>query len=145
MKKYTIPAIITCPHCGSKKVLRSYCKMVTCDYCNSPLPFDGFKYQEFNPTSRMRIKGEMECPNCRSKHMLLSSNGKQWACIDCGYRIKHSELVKTVFWFCDNCDTFLNVQSGFNVDSGRWKCTNCGYDNDVTEDNILLIENVYHE
>lgn len=31
----------------------------------------------------------------------------------------------------------MNDQPGFTTDSGRWCCRNCGYDNDVTDDNII--------
>ena len=40
-------------------------------------------------------------------------------------------------WYCDNCDAHLNNQAGFTTDNGTWTCTKCGYDNDVSEDNIL--------
>ena len=40
-------------------------------------------------------------------------------------------------WYCDNCDAHLNNQSGFTAALGSWKCSECGYVNDVTEDNIL--------
>ena len=36
-----------------------------------------------------------------------------------------------------DCDAHLNKQSGFNTYSGSWICEECGYDNDVSEDNIL--------
>ena len=45
-----------------------------------------------------------------------------------------------VDWYCDECDAYLNNQIGFNTSSGRWTCTNCGCENDVTEDNILSDE-----
>lgn len=40
-------------------------------------------------------------------------------------------------WYCDSCGAFLNSQSGFTVSSGIWTCEECGYENDVTEDNIV--------
>ena len=42
-----------------------------------------------------------------------------------------------VTWYCDGCDAELNRQSGFSTESGTWVCEECGYENDVTEDNIL--------
>lgn len=41
---------------------------------------------------------------------------------------------ESVFWFCDNCDTFLNMQQGFTTRNQHWKCTKCGFDNDVKYD-----------
>lgn len=40
-------------------------------------------------------------------------------------------------WYCDNCDAHLNKQTGFNTYSGSWTCEECGYNNDVSDDNIL--------
>lgn len=39
-------------------------------------------------------------------------------------------------WYCDGCDANLNRQPGFSVFGGSWTCTKCGYDNDVTQDNV---------
>jgi hypothetical protein len=43
---------------------------------------------------------------------------------------------ESVFWFCDNCDTFLNMQQGFTTRNQHWKCTECGFDNDVRKYDI---------
>lgn len=48
-------------------------------------------------------------------------------------------------WYCDSCDAHLNQQTGFTTMSGTWTCTKCGYDNDVTEDNILSEEDAERE
>ena len=40
-------------------------------------------------------------------------------------------------WYCDNCDAHLNYQLGFSAHTGSWTCAECGYVNDVSEDNIL--------
>lgn len=40
-------------------------------------------------------------------------------------------------WYCDDCGTYLNNQSGFNTISGTWKCKDCGFENDVSDNNIL--------
>ena len=42
-----------------------------------------------------------------------------------------------VEWFCDGCGEQMNDQPGFTTDSGEWICTECGYPNDVTDDNII--------
>lgn len=39
-------------------------------------------------------------------------------------------------WYCDNCDAHLNSQFGFTAGS-TWTCSECGYLNDVSEDNII--------
>ncbi|MBQ4541364.1 MAG: Sec23/Sec24 zinc finger-containing protein [Clostridia bacterium] len=40
-------------------------------------------------------------------------------------------------WYCDECGAYMNRQRGFTTRSGMWKCVICGYNNDVTEDNIV--------
>ena len=40
-------------------------------------------------------------------------------------------------WYCDNCDAHLNNQSGFTALGGLWTCKECGYINDVSNNNIL--------
>lgn len=46
-------------------------------------------------------------------------------------------------WYCDECNAYLNDQSGFNTSSGRWTCSECGYNNDVTENNIIDTKDDY--
>ena len=50
-----------------------------------------------------------------------------------------------ITWYCDGCYAVLNNQPGFNTYSGQWECTECGYDNDVTEDNVYDSEEEYQE
>ena len=51
-----------------------------------------------------------------------------------------------VDWYCDGCDAHLNRQDGFTTATGSWTCTECGYENDVTDDNILdEDEDLYQE
>lgn len=40
-------------------------------------------------------------------------------------------------WFCDNCGAYMNEQDGFTTEDGAWECEECGYENDVSEDNIV--------
>ena len=40
-------------------------------------------------------------------------------------------------WTCDYCGANLNSQPGFTTSSGTWDCTECGEENDVSEDNIV--------
>lgn len=40
-------------------------------------------------------------------------------------------------WYCDQCNAWLNMQSGFTTATGEWTCTECGFENDVTSANIL--------
>lgn len=42
-------------------------------------------------------------------------------------------------WICDNCNTYMNDQPGFDVSDGTWTCTECGALNDVSENNVVDI------
>lgn len=39
-------------------------------------------------------------------------------------------------WYCDECGAYMNSQPGFTTEDDEWECTECGYVNDVSEDNI---------
>lgn len=39
-------------------------------------------------------------------------------------------------WYCDGCGAHLNEQDGFNTHSRTWRCRECGFENDVTENNL---------
>lgn len=39
-------------------------------------------------------------------------------------------------WYCDNCGAKLNDQAGF-IAGSSWTCSQCGYFNDVSTDNIV--------
>ena len=52
---------------------------------------------------------------------------------------------RKVTWYCDGCNSILNEQPGFNTNSGSWTCTECGYENDVTAENIYASEEDYQE
>lgn len=42
--------------------------------------------------------------------------------------IKKEEF-PNIDWYCDNCNDYLNSQSGFYDGCGNWTCTNCGHIN----------------
>ena len=39
-------------------------------------------------------------------------------------------------WYCDGCGLLMNHQLGFSALTGIWTCTECGYLNDVSANNI---------
>lgn len=80
---------------------------------------------------------ESDCPSCRGTHMFLY--GDKWKCADCGFAINDDQLQSenAVLWFCDSCETFLNVQDGFTDKNGKWKCKCCGHENDVSKNNVF--------
>jgi len=79
----------------------------------------------------------MICPNC-GETMFLDEYADIWRCVDCDYNITNQKIKSgEVFWFCDDCDSFLNIQHGFNTKDGTWICEECGYENDLSEANII--------
>ncbi len=40
-------------------------------------------------------------------------------------------------WYCDNCDAYLNDQTGFNANCESWECEECGHVNQIDESEIL--------
>ena len=40
-------------------------------------------------------------------------------------------------WFCDDCNDYLNDQSGFHDGCGNWTCTICGHVNPINENEII--------
>lgn len=48
-----------------------------------------------------------------------------------------SERFFDVDWWCDNCGAHLNFQDGFDDNYDTWECTECGYNNSITEDDIV--------
>ena len=139
-KKRTTKTILTshCRQCGSIVPVSTYREFTVCPYCKTRDAFPGFTYREIDWSDSMYagVKLWMDCPACRSHNMYLGPEGKKWRCPDCGYSISDREKNRCVFWFCDECDTFLNVQEGFTEETGRWTCTECGFENDVTEGNV---------
>ncbi len=43
-------------------------------------------------------------------------------------------------WYCDNCNAYLNIQTGFNANCGSWECEECGYENLIDESEIIWEE-----
>ena len=134
-----IPVNIKCEHCGAETEVSTYRSFVLCPYCGCRTPFKGFEYRQINPKSSMyaHVKYWADCPSCRGESMFLGPERRIWRCADCGYHISDWEMKGGVFWFCDVCDAFLNVQKGFTTKDGTWKCTECGHISGVTEEDII--------
>lgn len=84
-----------------------------------------------------KMKKWMFCPACQQGKMTINKKSTLWTCEDCGYRLSADEFEDDyVFWFCDECNTYLNNQDGFDRRASRHICCNCGYENDTTFDNV---------
>lgn len=84
-----------------------------------------------------RIKKWMFCPACQQGKMTINKKSTLWTCEDCGYKLSADEFEDDyVFWFCDECNTYLNNQEGFDRSAPRHICKKCGYENDTTFDNL---------
>lgn len=84
-----------------------------------------------------RIKKWMFCPACLQGKMTINKASTTWTCEECGYKLSADEFEDDyVFWFCDECNTYLNKQEGFDRQMPIHICQNCGYKNDITSNNI---------
>lgn len=84
-----------------------------------------------------KIKKWMFCPACQNGKMTINPKATMWTCEKCGYQLSADEFEDDyVFWFCDECKTYLNNQEGFDCGASKHICTECGYENDTTFDNI---------
>ncbi len=125
---------IKCENCGASLELYSYGKFAKCPYCNTQFLLENnnssYEYAKYKNTK--------VCPVCRGNESFARNIAhSKWKCMRCGYEIDSKALRKTVFWFCDKCDAFLNVQPGFDASEGKWNCVQCGYENDITKDNVF--------
>ena len=113
---YSFGRLATCPYCGVQNLLGQ----------DAPSWVEG-RY------SHARV-----CPVCRGDGSLVRNRKRTlWRCLSCGYRIPEKQLETEIFWFCDACDAFLNVQPGFDPAAESWVCRQCGYGNDISEDNLF--------
>lgn len=124
---------VTCDSCGAPTLVRTYRRFVRCPYCTSNIVFPGFAYKNIDRGSEKysSVKYWMSCPSCRGDNMCLWTSSDRWICQDCGYSFTELQRLRGVFWFCDSCETYLNVQTGFKNRGERWKCTECGFENVV--------------
>lgn len=84
-----------------------------------------------------KIKKWMFCPACQKGKMSINKSGTIWTCEDCSYQLANAVFEGDyVFWFCEECGTYLNNQDGFDRHAQNHICQNCGYENDTTFDNI---------
>lgn len=129
---------VRCMSCSAPIEVHAFSTFIHCPYCGTNNPFPGFTYKHVNWKASMfaHVKLWTGCPVCRSPNMYLGPEKHNWRCPDCGYTLSRRDKRKSVFWFCDNCETYLNVQDGFSTKTGTWLCRNCGFINDVTNDNI---------
>lgn len=124
-----------CSNCGADFETAMYSEKIVCPYCGTEAFLDP-EEPRLNSWSFSGIKKHRICPNCRGA-MVYNKKTKMWNCIDCHYQLSQKDLRKGyVFWFCDECDAYLNVQEGFEKAKDRFVCKTCGFENDITKDNI---------
>ena len=84
-----------------------------------------------------RIKKWMFCPSCKNGKMSFNKKKSHWICEDCGYSFSEEYFLDDcIFWFCDECGAYLNNQDDFNRNEPKHICNKCGFENDITENNI---------
>ena len=84
-----------------------------------------------------KVKKWMFCPACQTAKMTIDKKSEMWTCSSCGYTLSADEFEDDyVFWFCDECGSYLNSQEGFDRKSTRHICRDCGYENDTTLESV---------
>lgn len=84
-----------------------------------------------------KIKKWMFCPACQHGKMTIDKKSTTWTCEVCEYKLSANAFDDDyVFWFCDECNAYLNNQEGFDRQVARHICRNCGYQNDTILENI---------
>lgn len=84
---------------------------------------------ENDPTESIAVG--LTCPSCYNKMIYRKETG-HYCCGQCSFTLSQESFMGGyLYWFCDKCEMFLNLQDGFNTDSGIWKCRRCGFENDV--------------
>ena len=70
------------------------------------------------------------CPSCRTEKMSFDKAKNIWKCKKCRYGFSEKFLLtKSNFWYCDNCEAFLNRQKNFDRQRIKNICSVCGYEN----------------
>lgn len=84
-----------------------------------------------------KIKKWIFCPACQHGKMAINEVSTMWTCEECGYKLSADEFEDDyVFWFCDECNAYLNNQDEFDRHVAKHICQNCGYENDTSLENI---------
>ncbi|MBO5248039.1 MAG: hypothetical protein J6B54_01935, partial [Clostridia bacterium] len=84
-----------------------------------------------------KIKKWMFCPACQKGKMSINKKSTMWTCEECCYQLPADEFEDNyVFWWCDECGTYLNNQECFDRNASKHICRKCGYENDTTFNNI---------
>lgn len=93
---------------------------------------------------------EISCPRCGAKlceQRGFSPDLRAFICKKCGQAVLNPKYDDECVWFCDSCNAILNNQKGWPGDQHchSFKCTNCGFENDITSDNIREHEEPEHD
>lgn len=125
---------VKCVGCGNEIRVYSPGKFVKCPYCEEITEMD-FTVHKWK---KGQYKYETKCPFCMvDGSFVLNRNFTAWKCMNCGAKLTHDEFYREVLWYCDSCDTFMNKQPGFNPNGKTHKCIQCGFINDITEENVF--------
>lgn len=105
----------------------------------------------FGGASSADYSDGVTCPVCGAKCAWEDSDDitgfTGWRCSSCSYEVlgdqvehdSNTNLLNTlgIDWYCDDCNAHLNDQIGFDQYADCWTCTGCGFQNNITKDNVL--------
>ena len=88
------------------------------------------------------------CPNCEAnltKQKGYDNTLPYWVCLGCGEMLINPDVDSDIAWICDQCGSMLNIQKGFREDCGEWKCTECGFVNQINNQELYVSEDEHEE
>ena len=84
-----------------------------------------------------KVKRWTICPACQCGKMSFNKSVEAWECRNCGHQFLSKDFAKNqVYWFCEECNCYLNQQTGFDYNESKHICQNCGYENDISLDTV---------
>ena len=95
-------------------------RLWTCPFCTAILN----DQEGFDPS--------LESWECQYCHTLIDNSGEDTSSFDPETAFEGARFPGW-YWYCDNCEAFLNIQNGFDDHFDSWVCTECGFENPISE------------
>lgn len=93
----------------------------TCPYCTAIL------------NDQKGFDSSLDSWVCQYCHTLIDNSDQEVSSFDPETAFESSRFPGW-YWYCDNCEAFLNIQNGFDDHLDSWICTECGFENAISEE-----------
>ena len=88
------------------------------------------------------FSADLDMWTCKVCNSILGSDGDVTMGFDPVEGFKNARF-PGVYWYCDNCEAFLNIQNGFDDHYDNWVCEECGHVNPISDSEIYDSEEDY--